>query len=564
LKRFHGVGCLIAAIAAGLIFAGPAFAASKSKSDTAADAEPAPDPVVLTRSLAGDPGTLDPQRIETVAELSVVDDLFVGLVTDDASARPVAGCAESWTVSPDGLTYTFKLRDGLTWSDGAPLTSADFVYSFRRALDPATAAPQAGLLFGIRNAEAVNKGTLPLDMLGVRAVDPQTFEITLNAPAPYFLEILANPIAYPVPSQVVNAVGRGWAKPGVMVNNGPFLLKEREPGGTIRLSRNKAFYDVDTIRIDDVVYVPTEDEVAALNRYRAGEFDIMSRIPMTRLSWLKENMPDDLHTSPYLAIYYLVLNTSRAPLDNPKIRQALSYAIDRETLATKLLGSGAVPARGLVPPGTANYKGPFEPDYAKLPMSKRLDMARQLIQQAGYGPSHPLELTLRYITGDDREKAAVAIAAMWRRAGVTTKFQNSESRVHFSAVRAGDFTVSYEGWAADYNDAGDFLFLLRTNSHSANTARYSNPQFDLLMNQADQALTRDARVAILKKAEALAMDDQPVIPLLFPVKANLVADYVKGWKDNPLDLHPSRYLWLDMPAGDDTEPDSDTPAQEGG
>jgi oligopeptide transport system substrate-binding protein len=564
LKKFHGVGCLIAAIAAGLIFAGPAFAANKSKSDKAAEVEPAADPVVLTRSLAGDPGTLDPHRIETVAEASVVDDLFVGLVTDDASARPVAGCAESWTVSPDGLTYTFKLRDDLTWSDGTPLTSADFVYSFRRALDPATAAPQAGLLFGIRNAEAVNKGSMPLDMLGVRAVDPKTLEITLNAPVPYFLEILANPIAYPVPSQVVNRVGREWAKPGVMVNNGPFLLTEREPGGSIRLTRNKAFYDADTIRIDDVVYVPTEDELAALNRYRSGDFDIVTRVPMTRLAWLKENMADELHTAPYLAVYYLVLNTSRAPLDNPKVRQALSYAIDRETLATKLLGSGAVPARGLVPPGTANYKSSFQPDYAKLPMSKRLDMARQLIQQAGYGPSHPLELTLRYVTGDDREKVAVAIASMWRRAGVTTKFQNSESKVHFSAVRAGDFMVSYEGWAADYNDAGDFLFLLRTNSRSANTARYSNPQFDLLMNQADQALTLDARADILKKAEALAMEDQPIIPLLFPVKANLVADYVKGWKDNALDLHPSRYIWLDEPAKDDTNTDNDGPTQEGG
>jgi oligopeptide transport system substrate-binding protein len=197
-------------------------------------------------------------------------------------------------------------------------------------------------------------------------------------------------------------------------------------------------------------------------------------------------------------------------------------------------------------------------------MSKRLDMARQLIQQAGYGPSHPLELTLRYVTGDDREKVAVAIASMWRRAGVTTKFQNSESKVHFSAVRAGDFMVSYEGWAADYNDAGDFLFLLRTNSRSANTARYSNPQFDLLMNQADQALTLDARADILKKAEALAMEDQPIIPLLFPVKANLVADYVKGWKDNALDLHPSRYIWLDEPAKDDTNTDNDGPTQEGG
>ena len=537
---------------------------AKSKSDKPAETEAPAEPVVLTRTLAGDPGTLDPQLVETVSEASVVNDLFVGLVTVDAAAKPVAGCAQSWTVSPDGLTYTFKLRDGLTWSDGTPITSGDFVYSFRRALDPSTAAPQAGLLFGIRNAEAVNTGNLPSTMLGVRAVDPQTFEITLTAPAPYFLEILANPIAFPVPSSVVNARGRDWAKPGVMVNNGPFLLAEREPSGPIRLTQNKTFYDADTIRIDDVVYVPTEDEVAALNRYRSGDFDIVTRVPMSRLAWMRDNMADDLRTSPYLAVYYLVLNTSRAPLDNPKIRQALSYAIDRQTLATKLLGSGAVPAHGLVPPGTANYSGPLSPDYAKLSMEKRLKTARELIQQAGYGPSHPLELTLRYVNGDEREKVAVAIAAMWRRAGVTTKFQNSDSRVHVSAVRAGDFTVSYEGWAADYNDAGDFLFILKSNSKSANTSRYTNPKFDALMEQADRAQTPSAREDLLKKAEALAMDDQPVIPLLFPVKANLVASYVKGWQNNPLDLHPSRYIWLDMPPADDSQPDNTEPAQDGG
>jgi len=558
VTRFQRVGYFVTAIAAALIWAGAAAAANKAAAGQA-DSEP----VVLTRSLAGDPGTLDPNLAETVAEATVDDDLFVGLVAYNASGRPEPACAESWTVSPDGLTYTFKLRDGLKWSDGQPLTAADFVYSLRRAVDPSTAAAQAGLLFVIKNAEAVNKGAMSPDMLGVEAPDAHTLQISLNAPTPYFLEILANPIADPVPSKLVNAAGRNWVKPGVMISNGPFVLAERAPGGPIHLTRNTNFYDADTIRIDDVIYVPTEDEVAAVSRFRAGDFDIVSRVPMTRLSWLHENMPQALRTAPYLAVYYLVLNDSRRPLNDPNIRRALSLAINRDTLAHKLLGTGAEPAYGLVPPGTVNYDGSYKPDYAKLPMKERLKQARQLILKAGYGPDRPLELTVRYVTGDEREKVAVAIASMWRRAGVVTKFQNAESKVHFSAVRAGDFTVSYEGWAADYNDAGDFLFILRSSSRSANTSRYSNPAFDKLMDQADQALTRDARADLLKKAEGLAMADQPVIPLFFPVKANLVADYVKGWKDNPLDVHPSRYIWLDAPQKQPDQ-DSDGPAEEGG
>ncbi len=519
---------------------------------------------MLSRSLSGDPGTLDPQRAETVAEASVVGDMFVGLVTDDAGGRPVPGCAESWTVSPDGLTYTFKLRDGLTWSDGMPLTSADFVYSFRRALDPATAAPQAGLLFVIRNAEPVNKGEMPPEMLGVTAVDPQTVQIALNAPAPYLLEILANPIAYPVPSQVVNTAGRNWVKPGTMVVNGPFKLVSRVPGGPIRLERNPSFYDADTIRLDDVIYVPAGADGAAVNQFRAGDLDIVSHVPMTRLGWLRENLPQDLHTAPYLAVYYLVLNNGRPPLDDANLRLALSYAIDRKTLASKLLDTGAVAADGLVPPGTANYAAPYEPDYAKLPMAERLKKARILIQQAGYGPNRPLEITIRYVTGDEREKVAVAIASMWRRAGVVTKFQNAEAKVNFSAVRAGDFTVAYEGWQADYNDAGDFLYLLRTGSNNANTSRYSNPAFDKLMQQADRAVNAADRASLLKQAEALAMKDQPVIPLFYLISANLVADYVQGWKDNPLDIHRSRYLWLDMPSDDTPDQDTPEPPQDGG
>ena len=556
--RILGAVCLAAVMSAG-----SAFAAEKAKDQPAAP-QPPPEPIVLSRSLSGDPGTLDPQRAETVAEASVVGDMFVGLVTDDASGRPVPGCAESWTVSPDGLTYTFKLRDGLVWSDGKPLTSADFVYSFRRALDPATAAPQAGLLFVIRNAEAVNKGKMPPEMLGVTAIDPQTVEIALNAPAPYLLEILANPIAYPVPSQVVNVDGRNWVKPGTIVVNGPFKLTSRVPGGPIRLERNPSFYDADTIRLDDVIYVPTEEDGAAVNQFRAGDLDIVSRVPMTRLGWLRENLPQDLHTAPYLAVYYLVLNNSRPPLNDTNLRLALSYAIDRKILASKLLDTGAVAADGLVPPGTANYPAPYQPDYTKLSMADRLKKARQLIQQAGYGPNRPLEITIRYVTGDEREKVAVAIASMWRRAGVVTKFQNAEAKVNFSAVRSGDFTVAYEGWQADYNDAGDFLYLLRSGSNNANTSRYSNPDFDKLMNQADQAMNATDRAAILKQAEALAMKDQPVIPLFFSISANLVAEYVQGWKDNPLNIHRSRYIWLDMPPQDSPDQNTPAPSQDSG
>jgi len=505
----------------------------------------AADATTLHRGTSGEPGSIDPQRINGVWEQVVVLDLFLGLTTDDANGDPIPGLAKSWTVSPDKTRYTFKLRDDVKWTDGTPVTAEDAVFGLRRALDPATATPSASLLYVIKNGAAVNTGKMPVDKIGVSAPDSHTVVIDLTSPTPYFLALLTNPVTYPAPKHVIDKYGKDWIKPDHIVTDGAYKFVDWVPQGHITAEKNPGFYDAKNVHIPRVVYEFTEDRSTALRRFRAGEIDINNDVPVDQIPWLKANMPDALHLTPYLATYYYVFNMSKPPFNDKRVRLALSMLVERDVITDKIIRVGDIPAFGVVPPNTANYDGPaVKASFADMGMAERVKKARELLTEAGYGPGFPLHVTLRYNTSDNHKKIATAVAAMWKRAGVLTDLENADVAVHYAALREGDFEIARAGWVADYNDPQNFLALFQDKTATINYSRYNNPAFDKLMDAAANTADLKARSAILHNAEAMAIDDAPVLPIYFYVSKNLVSTRVKGWVDNAEDIHPTRYLSL--------------------
>ncbi len=501
---------------------------------------------VLRRGNDGEAESLDPHKVAGAWEDRIIGDLFEGLLADDPAARPIPGQASSWTVSDDGLVYTFTLRPDARWSDGRPVTAGDFVYAFRRLLAPATAAKYASLLFTIAGAEAFNSGTVTdPEAVAARARGPRTLEVRLAHPAPYFLDQLTHMTAYPVPRHVVDAHGDDWTKPGNIVTNGPYRLVDWQPQRAVTLTRNDAHYAAAEVAIATVVYLPIEDRTEALKRFRADEIDTYPQFPARQYRWLRANLPDETRVAPYLGIYYYPINIHRPPFDRREVRRALALAIDREIITERITGVGEVPATSFVPPGTLNYRPAFEPALG-WPAERRLAKARRLLAAAGYGPETPLRFVLRYNTSENHRQVAIAIAAMWKQAlGVEVELFNSEVTVHYNALQHQDFEVARAAWIADYNDAQNFLFLAESSSGKLNYPRYANPDYDRLMDQA--ALTQDpaARGELLHQAEAILMHDMPYIPIYYYVSRNLVSTRIKGWVDNIEDRHRSRWLSLE-------------------
>ncbi|ODT69225.1 MAG: peptide ABC transporter substrate-binding protein [Pelagibacterium sp. SCN 63-23] len=508
--------------------------------------------VTLQMHNGGDPGTLDPHKASGDWENRVIGDYIEGLLTENAKAEAIAGQAESWDISEDGTVYTFHLRDGIQWSDGTPVTAGDFVFAFQRLFNPATAADYAYLQFPIKNAEAINSGEITdLNELGVKAVDDKTLEITLNAPTPFFLEALTHYTAYPVPKHLVEKLGDDWTKVENIIGNGPYLVKEWLPGSYVRSEKNAGYYDAANVQIDEVFYHVLEDQAAALNRYRAGEFDILTDFPADQFQWLQDNMPGQAHVVPFLGIYYYVMNQEEGQvLSDVRIREALSTTVVRDVIGPDILGTGELPAYGWVPPGANNYVDTaYYPAWADTPYEERVENAKQLMTEAGYGPDKPLTLQLRYNTNDNHQRIAVAIAAMWEPLGVKIELFNAETAVHYDALRAGDFQVGRAGWLMDYNDPSNTLDLLKTGIDQGgamnwgnNYGRYSNADYDALMVQASTELDLVKRGELLAQAEKIAMDEFAAIPIYWYVSKDVVSPKISGFEENSKNIFRTRWL----------------------
>ena len=506
-------------------------------------ASPATAETVLRRGHHDEAESLDPQKTDGAQEMWIEGDLFEGLVRLHSHSRIVPGLATDWTVSADGLVWVFHLRHGLTWSDGSPLTAEDFVWTLRRAVDPATASPYAQVLFPIVGAQALSDGaSRDPATLGISAPDPDTLQVRLIQPTAFLPGIMALSVAMPLPRRVIEAAGTEWARPGRIVSNGAFTLEGWRPQLDITLLRNPHYWDAGSVRLDRVVWRTVEDDETSLRLYRTGELDIAMVSPKA-VPRLRTEMPDQLHTDPNLRVDFLALNTRMPPLDDVRIRRALTMSIDRDVLATKVNAHGQAPATSFVPPGLAGYRQQA-PDWAAWPMPERLEQARRLLADAGYGPDHTLNLVVSYPASESNRLSLSAIAAMWHRLGVETTLDQEENRVFNAALRDHQQTIGLTDWIADYADPWTFLSSLSSQATGENSSDYHNPAYDGLLDQATHTLDPAARLAILETAEAMINRDAPVVPVAWETRPVLVSPHVRGYDGNPLDYNLSRDLSL--------------------
>lgn len=498
--------------------------------------------VVYNRGNSADPESLDPHKTSTVYEANILRDLFSGLMVQDAKANVIPGAAESFTVSADGKTYTFKLRKGALWSDGTPVTADDFLFSWRRLADPATASEYAYMISPVVNADAVTKGEKKPEELGVKAIDPETFEVTLNAPTPYFLEMLTHQSTYAVSKANVEKFGADFTKPGNLVSNGAYVLTEFVPNDHIKAVKNGKFYDAANVKIDVVNYLPTEDRSTAIKRFEAGELDSNDDLPTEQLADIKAKFGDQVHIGPYLGTYYYAFKTDKAPWDNVKLRHAISMAIDRDYLAEKVWQNTMLPAYSFVPPGIGGYETKAA-EYASMSQLDREDEAKKILAELGYGPDKPLKLEIRFNTSENHKNTAVAIQEQLKPLGIEVSLLNTDTKTHYGFLeQKGNFDLARAGWIADYKDPANFLDLCKTGTGN-NYGSYSNKEYDDLMAQAAVSASPEERMKKLSEAEAIGVArDLCVMPLLYYSYHNLVSNKLKGWEQNVMDIHPTRFL----------------------
>jgi oligopeptide transport system substrate-binding protein len=502
--------------------------------------------VTLQRGNGPEPQSLDVHKSSGVPEANLQVDLYEGLVHYGPKGEPVPGVAERWEISPDGLVYTFHLRGNAKWSNGDPVTAKDFVYSYRRAVDPATASKYAFILYPIRNAETINKGELKdLTQLGVTGRDgDRTLVITLKAPTPYFLGMLVHHMAFPVHQATVEKHGDRWTRPGNMVTNGAYMLAEWTPQSHIKLLKNPHYWDAKAAQIDEVIYHVTEDRAAELKRFRAGELDIAYEAPSDQVPWMKENLKGEFRPTPYLGTYYYAFNLTTPPFKaNPKLRQALALAIDRDAIVNKISLAGEVPAYSWVAPGVGNEYPGQAASWAKMSQAERNELAKKLYAEAGFGPGKPLDLEILYNTNENHRRIAIGIAGMWKELlGVNASLRNEEWKVYLESRDEKKFQVIRQGWIGDYNDANTFLELMKSDIGKQNSPGYDSRVYDHAMREAEVTVDLKKRAALMQQAEAILLDDLPIIPIFHYVSKRSVKSHVKGWVDNVMDHHPTRYL----------------------
>ncbi len=501
--------------------------------------------IILRRGNGPEPESLDPHSARSEAALTVLRDVYEGLTEIGPDGTPVLAAADRCTISADGTIYEFHLRKLARWSNGEPVVAEDFAAAWRRLVDPRTGAQYAQLLAPVQGAEAITAGSAAASTLGVRALDPETLVVQLTRPTPYFLALLAHPATFPINRTVLAQHGRGFAKPGVMVSNGAFVLTRWDFGSHLVAVRNIRYWNDAATRVDGVEYYSMTEPATELRAFRSGALDLTSTIPGAQFTWIKQHMGRDLHIAPQLGVYYLGLNLRRAPFaKSPQLRQALSMVIDRERLVQAVTATGESAAYTFVPPQTADYSPPL-PDYASWPMSRRVARARQLLADVGMLQSPPA-IELRYNSGELHSRIAVAVARMWKEAlGVDTLLHAEEFKVLLQDIDRGDVTQVFRAsWLADYDDAYSFLQVLQS-GFGINLPHYSNAEYDDLLARAASEVDAGRRRVLLQNAERIMIGDQPLIPLYFYVAKHLVSPQVRGWQDNPMNVVYSKRLAKD-------------------
>lgn len=488
----------------------------------------AEDQTFTYRLLDGIP-TLDPQLNEDVSGSDILRDLFEGLLNQDAKGNLIPGVAESWEANDDNTVYTFKLRDDAKWSNGDPVTAGDFVYAWQRAADPATASPYSWFveLMSIENAAEIIAGDKDPSELGVEAVDDHTFKVTLTSALPYFAAMTTHATTFPVHKATIDEHGDQWTRPENMVSNGAYKLTEWVLNERTTRERNEMYWNNDKTILDKVVTLVINDENVALTRYRAGELD-RTEIPSGQYPALSKELPNEATVFPRLCSYYYTFNMSdKGPeaFKDQRVRQALSYAVDRKVITDNILQAGQYQAYTFTPGATAGFEVP-DVAFGQMTQEERDAKAKELMAEAGYGADNPLKFDMLYNTSEAHKKIAVAMSQMWKqKLGVEATLANMEWKTFLETRGNQDFELARGAWCGDYNEASTFLDLVTTPS-GYNDGKYSNAEVDQLMVDAKTAADPSANYT---RVEEIIADEMPIIPIYHYTGNLMLKENLKGW-----------------------------------
>ncbi|MEL6204906.1 MAG: peptide ABC transporter substrate-binding protein [Pseudomonadota bacterium] len=480
--------------------------------------------------------TLDPQLNEETAGFHVIRDLFEGLMSQDADGNLIPGVATGYEASNGNLTYTFTLRDDARWSNGDPVTAQDFVYAWRRAVNPETASPYGWYLelTEMVNAKEILAGEMAPEELGVEAVDDLTLKVDLNIPLPYFPAMTTYATLMPVHAPTVEAHGADWTKPENMVSNGAYVLTELVLNEFHTREKSDTYWGADDVIMEKVTGLVISDVNQALTRYKAGELDHLEPLPPGQFPALKEEMPTEATSVPRLCNYYYTFNhreDAHPALQDVRVRQALSYAIDRDVIVSQVLKGGQPPAYNFAHAATNGFQMP-EIDYADWTQAERDAKAVELFDAAkadGVIGDDGLSIDLIYNTSENHKAIATVVTQMWKqKLGVETNLSNFEWQTYLEIRRDGQFDVARSAWCADYNEASSFLDLLTT-PHGSNDGKYSNEQVDALMRESKTSENPNAQYT---EVEAILADEMAVAPIYHYANTFLLDDTIKGWPYN--------------------------------
>ena len=483
----------------------------------------------FTYSLLDEFTSADPQIVEDVSGSAFARDLFEGLMNQDADGNLTPGVATGFTTNDAKDVYTFTLRDNAMWSDGNPVTAHDFVYAWRRLADPATASPYSWFaeIMALENVGAVLSGDSPTSALGVTALDNHTLEVRLTASLPYFAAMTTHASTFPTPQWRVRTFGTDWTKPGNIVSNGAYVLTEHIPNERAVRERNTLYWNNDATILDKVVTLVINDENVDLTRYLAGELD-KGTVPSGQYLRLKEEYPDEATSFPRLCTYYYTFNLSpsgQEAYQDVRVRQALSYAVDRSVVTEKILQAGQIQAFTFTPGATAGFEVP-PVAFGQMTQDERNAEAKALMAEAGYGSDNPLSIELMYNTSEGHKKIAIAVQQMWKETlGVNTTLANQEWKTFLKTRGGQNFDVARGGWCGDYNEASTFLDLLTTPS-GYNDGKFSNAEVDELMLE---ARTLSDATANYTRVEEILANEMPVIPVYHYSGVFMLKTNVKGW-----------------------------------
>ncbi|WP_213781437.1 peptide ABC transporter substrate-binding protein [Caballeronia sp. dw_276] len=496
----------------------------------------------LVRNNGSEVETLDPNVAESVPANNVTRDLFEGLTAVRSDGETVPGVAEKWEMK-DPTTWIFHLRKNAKWSNGEPVTAADFVFSCQRLVDPKTASPYANTygMFLLNGTEIV-AGKKPVASLGVTAIDANTLQIKTPYPVPFLPDLMTNTNFGPINKAAMEKNGKDWTKPGKLVSNGAFMLKDWQVNNRLVLAKNPNYWNAGYVQLNQVTYLPIEDENTDVKQYESGGNDWVYQLPSGTFARYKQEYPNEMRAAPMLGLRYYSFNNKDPLLKDVRVRKALSMAIDRDILAQRVTADGQIAAYGVIVKGVKGADVNAY-DWASWPMAKRVEEAKKLLAEAGVKPGTKLQFAMN--TSEYHKKMAIFAASEWKsKLGLDTDIQAMEFKVLLKKRHDGDYQIARNGWVADYNDASTFLTLVQCGSEQ-NDNQACNPKADALMHEASNSTDPATRLKLQTEAGKVAMEDYPMLPLLQYTLVRLVKSYVGGYSTkNPMDHYRSEDLYI--------------------